>query len=112
MGQGHEGPMAGPQGTEMGIDEWREKVPQDRKSGRRHRGEGRNCQLEERDSREEVDRYKREVGQGQHLPKIRGRKTASRLGQGRLTERVCRHLGDKSEHTHKGESRWEWAALP
>lgn len=65
-----------------------------------------------RDSREEADSYKREVGEGQHPPKIRGRKTASRLGQGRLTERVYRHLGDKSEHTHKGVSRWEWADPP
>lgn len=37
MGQGHEGPMAGPQGMEKGVDDSRETVPQNRKSGRRCR---------------------------------------------------------------------------
>lgn len=37
LGQGHEGPMAGPQSMEKGIDDLRERAPQNRKSGRRCR---------------------------------------------------------------------------
>lgn len=69
--------------------------------------------MEVSDSREEVDSCKREVGRGQHPPKISGGGWgARRLAQQWLTERVYRHLGDKSEYIHKGLSRWEWADPP